>query len=307
MNKEIFRNMGGWSQIFFLCFFAFAGYILAILLTGIVSIPFTMSGIPTFELMQSTTFLRIAQVISAVCIFLIPSFAFAYLFHSKAGAFLKTNTSTTLLFFGGVLLLMLAVLPFVNLTGYFNQQMVFPDFMASVENWMKEKEAASEYTISLFLVNKSFPSYVVNILIIAVLAGVAEEFFFRGCLQQSLTKVVLNKHAAIWITAFIFSAVHLQFYGFVPRLLLGALLGYLFVWSGSIWVPVVAHIINNAITIVMMQMYYNTPQYDEMQNLGTGEYLWLGISSLVVSCLILIFLYLKKRPEQDALNNWKGT
>lgn len=293
MNKDVFREMGGWSRIFFLCFFAFIGYIVGILISAIIGILFTQQGI---ELSASKEFLRISQVILALSIFLIPSVLYAYLFHDKPKTYLKVTTFQQPLFIVLVVLLMVVIQPFIYMAGYFNEQMVLPEFMAPVEQWMIESEKSSERLISLFLVDKSPLNYILNIFVIAIVAGVTEEIFFRGCLQQSVKKIVLNKNAAVWITAFIFSTVHLQFYGFVPRLLLGALLGYLFIWSGSIWVPVIAHTLHNALNVVLMQYYYGTPDYKEMQNMGIEQHIWLGILSFAISCLFLFLLY-KKRKE----------
>lgn len=289
MDKYLFKGMNAWSQIFFFCSFAFIGYIVAILLTSIVSL-FLFKGVFLSELMQSATFIRLSQMIAAVCVFLIPSLLFTRIFY-KGSHFLKQKNSISFLLILGVTILMFILQPGINIIGHFNQQIVLPDFMASVEDWMRSKEKSSESIVNICFADKSIGGYIGNLLIIAVLAGIVEEFFFRGCLQQVLEKIVLNKHIAIWVTAFVFSAVHLQFYGFFPRLLLGAMLGYLFVWTGSIWAPVLAHVLNNAIVVVLTQVYIGTPQYEDIRKIGVEDSSLIGISSIVGSLFLLFFIY----------------
>lgn len=299
MNKNIFVGMNAWSQLFFFCTFAFVGYILAILLTSIVTL-FLFQGLPFTELMQSPAFIRVSQSIAAVCIFLIPSLAFAYLFQNGK-EFLKLKIQPSLTLILVVVVLMIAVQPAVNAVGYYNQQMLLPEFMSSVEEWMKAKEKSTEALLNLCFEDKSTGSFIGNFLVMAVLAGIVEEFFFRGCLQQILGRIFPNKHIAVWLTTFVFSAIHLQFYGFIPRLLLGAMLGYLFVWSGSIWLPILAHIVNNAGVVVFTHIYIDTPQYDDFQNIGAGDNSVFGILSAIISLSILFFIYKDTQKKQKKI------
>jgi membrane protease YdiL (CAAX protease family) len=92
-------------------------------------------------------------------------------------------------------------------------------------------------------------------LVISLIAGLSEEFFFRKMLQPRIISLTGNHHAGIWITAFIFSAIHLQFFGLIPRMALGALFGYYFCWTGNIWLPVLAHALNNALTLTGLILY----------------------------------------------------
>ena len=86
----------------------------------------------------------------------------------------------------------------------------------------------------------------------AVAAGITEEFLFRGALQRIIGKWTYNHHIIIWSAAIIFSTFHMQFFGFLPRMLLGAYFGYLLYWTRNIWIPVFAHFVNNAIAVISM-------------------------------------------------------
>jgi membrane protease YdiL (CAAX protease family) len=124
----------------------------------------------------------------------------------------------------------------------------------SLDNFVREKEAlASAFTQYITTFN-GFGNFLIGFLIIAILPAVGEELAFRGMLQPALFKLTGNIHAAIWISAVIFSAFHFQFLGFVPRAFLGALFGYLMYWSGNLWIPVIAHFINNGLSVIMLYM-----------------------------------------------------
>jgi len=100
----------------------------------------------------------------------------------------------------------------------------------------------------------SFGSFLLNMLMVAVIPAVGEELLFRGVIQKLLQKLVNNAHLAIIITAILFSAMHFQFYGFLPRWIMGIILGYLFYWSGNIWYPIIAHFLNNGFQVLMVYL-----------------------------------------------------
>ena len=104
--------------------------------------------------------------------------------------------------------------------------------------------------MKILMQETSWGALAVNVLIVGVAAGFSEELLFRGAFQRLLTTGGMNRHLAVWAVAFVFSAVHMQFFGFFPRLLLGAYFGYLLLWTRNIWVPVAAHTLNNTIYVV---------------------------------------------------------
>lgn len=137
---------------------------------------------------------------------------------------------------------------FVNL----NQKMQLP---SGLQNWMQEMEDNATNLTKFLMDFTGFGQLVIVFIVIAIFAGVGEELVFRGILQNLIQKSTANHHVAIWVSAIIFSAIHMQFFGFLPRMLLGALFGYLYVWSGNIWVPIVAHIANNGIVVLAMYLH----------------------------------------------------
>ena len=191
--------------------------------------------------------------------------------------------------------IMLVALPAINLMSHWNQQMVLPTWLSGVEEWMKAKEAEAEWLTKQFMSVTTVSGLLVNLLLMAVLPALSEEITFRGVLQRLLNFQLstFNSHLAIWLTAIIFSAIHMQFYGFVPRMLMGALFGYMLVWTGSLWVPMLMHFVNNGMA-VLLYFIANRAHWDmdKVDTIGTGNTLWLGIVSLV---LTVVGIYMFRR------------
>ncbi|MDR0349263.1 MAG: CPBP family intramembrane metalloprotease, partial [Tannerella sp.] len=202
---------------------------------------------------QPVSMLSAIQLIAAVCIFLLPAVGTAWLCSERPRLFLHISPShrnSKLLLPVACTLLLFA--PTISLTSYLNSLLTFPEWMAPVEQWMKAMEAAAAELTHRMLSQKGILALGSNLIVIAVVAGVTEEFIFRGTLFSILQKAIKNHHIVIWVVAILFSAIHFQFYGFIPRMLLGAYLGYLLYWTQNIRIPVFAHILHNAIAVVGM-------------------------------------------------------
>jgi membrane protease YdiL (CAAX protease family) len=122
-------------------------------------------------------------------------------------------------------------------------------------DWAREKEELATVFTRFITTFASPGEFLIGLFVIAVLPAVGEEFAFRGWLQPAIQKITGNPHVAIWISAFLFSALHMQFFGFVPRMLLGGLFGYLMVWSNNLWVPIAAHFVNNGLSVLMIYLH----------------------------------------------------
>ncbi len=204
--------------------------------------------------------------------------------------YLQVNKGSSLKNFILTITLAIAALPFINLLSHINQQIELPAAMAGIEAWMKQSEEMAEALINSFLAADNYGTMLFNIFLMAVLPAFSEELFFRGALQNLLSSKN-KKHLAIWISAIIFSAIHLQFYGFFPRMLMGVAFGYMLVWSGSLWIPIVAHFTNNAFAVVSHYIITkNEYNMESFELFGTGKTLWVGLLSGVLMCGILYLL-----------------
>ena len=228
--------------------------------------------------------MKLLQLIQTAFTFVLPAFLLAH-FVGQGISYLKFTPIRSSLMWLGVILLMPLALPAVNWLKSLNDMVVLPHFMSGVELWMQQMEHQSEVLTDKFLSVSSYSGLALNLLVMAAIPALGEELFFRGILQTVLGEK-LNRHLAVWITAFIFSAIHLQFYGFLPRFLLGVALGYLFLFSGSIWASIVAHFINNALAVLLFFLTFNGYLTFDMDALGTQNTWWLGFLSLTLVCLL---------------------
>ena len=249
MLKGIYAGKPALFQLLLLLVSLLLGAIFSSLIgTGIFFMLHGTAG----NIMHYPGMMRMMQLISAIGTFLFPALAVAWLCSPDPEAYLcikrKTDTKILLL----VLASMILMSPTVTLTALLNKQMVLPSFMAPVEAWMQTQEALAEQLTNTLLAGDGLLTFLSNLVVMALMAGITEEFLFRGALQRMIGQWTANHHIVIWSAAIFFSAFHLQFYGFLPRMLLGAYFGYLLYWSRNIWIPVFAHFANNAFAVIGM-------------------------------------------------------
>ena len=200
--------------------------------------------------------------------------------------------------------IMVCAVPGINLLADLNSRVELPKSLEFIEQILKSQEEAAAALTERFLQADTIGGLLINIGLMALLPALSEELSFRGTLQQIIYKDQSGKvqstkvHLAIWITAFIFSAIHMQFYGFVPRMLLGAMFGYVFVWSGSLWVPITMHFVNNGLAVLV---YYLMGQSENTKNiadtLGAGDTWYLGVVSILITSLGLLIFYRRTHKQ----------
>jgi membrane protease YdiL (CAAX protease family) len=174
------------------------------------------------------------------------------------------------------------MLPISNMLAELNQMVSFPDSLSGLEALLRRSEKEAEQLTHLFINAPDLPVLFLNIFIIAVIPAVAEEFFFRGALQKLFTLFTKNIHAAIIITALLFSVIHFQFFSFTPRFFLGIVFGYLMYYTGNIWVPVIAHFVNNAAAVIVYYMITSNQLSPEAEHIGNSATLaWFAVGFVV--------------------------
>ena len=171
-----------------------------------------------------------------------------------------------------------------------NAEVDFPAYADEFERWAREREdTAAELTA--FLTKLSSPAeLLLALLVIAVLPAVGEEIVFRGLIQNELYRGSQNIHVAIWVAAVLFSTIHMQFYGFIPRLLLGALFGYLYYWSGNLTLAIIAHFVNNAVSVVALYFYQRGALAFDVESQESAP-LGAVIPSALLTAGLLYYLY----------------
>ena len=271
----------------------------------LLSIP-AMGSIALFPQPLSVNELKWVQLIQTAALFLLPPFLMAFLWNKQPLEWLKLKSETRGYGLWAIFLMLMA-LPAINLVGYFNQQMSLPAFLEPLEQWMKTAESNAAHLTEQFLSVTTFDGLIINILLMALLPAVAEELTFRGVLQnlfevkdETLKKKGNRVHIAIWCSAILFSAIHMQFYGFLPRMLMGALFGYALVWTGSLWIPILMHFTNNAMAVILYFVATRAGwDMEKVDAIGTGDTLWLGIVSIVIT-LIGIYAFRRSTTMSNA-------
>jgi membrane protease YdiL (CAAX protease family) len=242
--------------------------------------------------------IRFFQIIQSIFLFIIPSIIAAWLYSTNTSGYLQAGTKPSIISVFLVLSSLVTAVPFMNALTALNAKMILPEYLHGVETKIRSMEENAGELTKLFLEGKHTNDLLVNMLMIAILPALGEEFMFRGIIQRLFTDWSKNKHIGIFLGAFLFSFIHFQFYGFLPRLLLGIYFGYLLIWSKSIWLPVAAHFFNNGLAV--LYYHYATDPIGEttMDTIGTGHgYLVALVGSLVLTAGILALVYANERVK----------
>lgn len=259
--------------------------------TLVIIIAFVMGNVFAYILQVQLTryiaddiyVMKISQLIYCVMSFVVPTLLANKIYSIKKRSSLLKVKKLSFVLYLTVLFFMIMFLPTVNLILYLNSKISLPAFMAFFESWAIEKERLLNSITEQMLTTNTLLGLTINVFIFAVVAGIGEEMFFRGYIQGQFAQRY-NHHIAIWITAFLFSAIHFQFFGFFPRMILGAIFGYMAFWSASITLPIVAHVINNTIAVVVYYFKCNSIVSSEFEK----PYYIQIIISLPIAILMLI-------------------
>ena len=239
---------------------------------------------------------KFLQVFSSIGLF-VTAWFFPKALQLDSKSFLKINSGFTLkdILFG--LGLMIISVPLISWLIYINEGITFPGSMAEIEHQLRSAEDAAAQLTQEFIKTDSFNGLLLNIFVVAMVPAFCEEVLFRGALQQFLMTCFKNTHVAVWITAIVFSAIHMQFFGFLPRLTLGVFLGYMFAYSGSLWVSVAAHFVNNL--LALLASYYKG-------NEGIIDYLkedyvfpvYINVLSFILCIGIVFLMHINQKKEE---------
>ncbi|MFN3939579.1 MAG: lysostaphin resistance A-like protein, partial [Chitinophagales bacterium] len=245
-----------------------------------------------FNSMQVTA-LKIIQLLSSLGRFVLMPFIFLYLVNASlitsTGLNIHVNARQIFL----IVLIMFSATGVIGFIYEWNQHIQLPAAMEEMEKRLHQLEAQAQLQTDAFLNTTTIGGLLLNIFIIGIVASVGEEILFRGVLQQTVFTHTQKMHMAVWSAAFIFSFIHLQFYGFFPRLVLGAIVGYLYAWSGSLWAAIIAHFVNNTGAVIAYYLL-NKGIISEQVAEPTG---W--VQAIISLPLLLFFIFLYNRSVHN--------
>ncbi len=235
--------------------FMFLGMYLSHFLFGVdlVSNPSLLNEMNTNP--QVLRAMQLSQSLASIGGFMIAAILFPRSFGEGRLTFLKANQPAKPIFWLMAFALYIAATPLIAWTASINEAITFPASFAELEAKLRASENAAGEMTKAFLSNANGNTIFITLIVTAVIPAIAEEFLFRGALLQLFMYCFRSRHFAVWASAIIFSAIHGQFFGFIPRTLLGVCMGYLVMGSGSLWTAVLFHLINN--TLVTFNGYYH--------------------------------------------------
>ena len=249
---------------------------------------------------SSILIMKELQIIQSVFLFIVPAFVAGALFEQSATGYFGMNKIPSGKAFLIIFFLMMVSAPFISELVSLNEMMKLPSALGGMERWMKDTEEEAAQITEKFLDVHSAGGFLVNMLMIAVIPALGEEMMFRGLLQRLLGEWFKNIHISIFVTAFIFGAIHVQFYGLLPRMMLGVMFGYLYLWTGTLWAPVFAHFINNGTAVLISYLSNTGTLRANYENFGSTDNIFLIILSLILTGFLLYGLFIiNKRKTQD--------
>ena len=199
-----------------------------------------------------------------------------------------------------VLLVYVVALPAMNYIVDWNQNLHLPSSLSGVEKLLRQMEEAAGDITSAMLSTGSPLMLVILLLTVGLLTAIGEESFFRAGVLGIMSDGKVNRHVAVWVSAIVFSAIHFQFFGFVPRMLMGAWFGYLLLWSRSLWIPIIAHTLNNSMVVLFTYLDNNgIITHNYLDNLGVaqpGAIPWAAIVSVMLT-VVVIFIFMRNNKK----------
>lgn len=269
-------------------------YLVILLISSLVGVAFSM-----LFMFSSDTGLKIGQGISSALMFIVPPIVYYFISRKERPmhdlGFRKI--SPVWLVFVGIALMFIS-LPVTNQLTTWNEGMKLGGMFSRIEEWMKTLEEAAQAATERMLNANTIGDLLLNLLVIALIPAVGEELTFRGVLQQSLTRHMKNPHAAILLSAVIFSFIHFQFYGFLPRMFLGILLGYMFYITGSLWASMLMHFLNNGTAVVLYYLNNKSILNIDVEHFGAMSGWMVALSAVVTLVLMAWSWKQKERPQK---------
>ena len=274
-----------WLGIMALLFVAsMVGYVLYVQLTGL----------------QSVMALKMAQLVQSLLVFVVPALLAVWCWSRRPAEWLRLRAVGNGWVYAIVVVLMIVAQPGINMLATWNEGIRLPAFMSEIEQYFQDMEASARELTEMLAAAPTIGTMLLNLVVLAAVPAIGEELSFRGVLLGLIDgdttlgariSPTRRTHIAVWVVGIIFSLIHFQFYGFIPRMLLGVVLGYLLVWTGSLWVPMVAHFTNNALVVLL---YFAEEHFainsESLESFGTGATAWAGWLSILLSLLLLLWL-----------------
>jgi len=302
MKYGVFQDFHPFGKLLLALFLMGSIYLIMLFLSSLLAAVIYQVGFSDIlDIIQGRSYrehiglMKFLQICYSAGLFLIPACLTGFFISGSAFTYLNAKKKPLFLTLILVVLLVLSAVPLLNLLVEFNMHLSLPEKFAGLEDKIHSIEDDAEEMMNDFLSTTNLWGFTVNLLMIAIIPALGEEFLFRGVLQRIFAEWFRNVHIAILVTAVLFSTFHFQFLGFIPRFVLGVIFGYLLVWTGTIWVPVIAHFVNNAVAVVFYFLFNKGLIQNDLEYVGTSqETLFMAGISLLVVVLILAGIWYRE-------------
>lgn len=300
MGLPFFRQFSPGLQLLFFLMIHFLGLGLAQAISGFMGIGFWKINVFAHpEAMLNLTdpgivaFHRMSFIMFALFGFILPALIFRRHMELPDQDYLFIRRGMTWMLCAGIVLVFILSYPVINLLHELNQHIHIPgDTGASLKEIDKQ---AQEFSM-IILFDKNFTVFITNLLVVGFLPALAEELFFRSVILRLFTKMFKGIHAAVWMGALFFSIYHFQFEGFIPRVFMGAVLGYVFVITGNIWYSVWLHFLNNGFIVTLVWLQANGIETQWLDSFGMNN--WTRIIAILgFFALVALALYRWKKAR----------
>ena len=299
------RGISPFGQLGILIALLGAGLILASIVSVVIiklALGVPLSGLAAAILdPKNIQVARFVQFASTLFLFAIPAFVWAAIVERRPVQYLGFSTYSNAKQFYIVLLLVIAALFAQSTLSQLNE------LIPLSKNWEATfKRMEDEYTKEVLGMAqmKSFGDYIYSLIILAFLPALFEEMFFRGALQQTFVRLFRNAFVGILVTSIFFSAAHFSFYGFLTRLFLGLLLGYIFYYGKNIWLNITAHFLNNAVVVTGLYMLSRSGKLTEKSLEDENYPVYVGLIAIVA--VFALFTFFKRESVKTAVVTQDG-
>lgn len=280
MFRDIFKNAGWFGKLFQLFMVSFFFLIMALLVA-------TVTGWATSNIIL---YKKLLQLLSSVFVFLFPVIVVGFLWYDNPAKEFSLTKAPALLQIILVIALIISIQPFINLLAYLNEQIHLPSAFKSITDFFDKTEKDAEELTSQILNVKSIGGLMFNFIIIAIIPGLVEELYFRGAVQKIISEK-FSKHIAVWVAAAIFSFIHFQMSGFFARMILGASFGYILIWTKTLWLPIIMHMVNNGLGVLAGYYSLKNQNIEQLENIGKADTFIYGILSGMIAIGLLWYIY----------------
>jgi len=297
MLRGAYSQLNYFSKLILLISLVFSFLLFSSLLGILVLVPFYGSEVinllsaPDYSDTTLVNNLKLLQILNMAGGLLLPALLYLWLCKPVTETYKSINqpTNAFVILLSGLLIVLAQ--PIIGWANELNSYFTLPEGLSFLEEWMKRAENQGELITEAFLATTTTSGLLVNVFMIAILPALAEELLFRGVLASLFKEWTNNIHLAVFLSAFIFAAIHLQFYGFLPRLILGMAFGYLFFWSGSLWLPITAHFANNFLSVIVEFLFRKGFIHTNAENFGMDNAAWFIVISILSVTIVLYYIH----------------